>query len=127
VVPDRHVTVSVSRDQACGIFDFCIAISRCVGVTREYHSVLQTSERIYMAWMSCIFDTFEGLHAINERVSTIASHVQTPHVPALLLHLQRHLLACDARNDNEIMNEERHTRDRLVEIPIALESISTVI
>lgn len=42
---------------------------------------------------------------------TIASHVLTPQVPVAMLHLQRHLLASDARDDIEIMYQERHARD----------------
>ena len=56
---------------------------------------------------------FEEVYAINKKSSVVATHVPTPHLPVLLLHLQRHLLACDARNDNEIMNQERHTSDTL--------------
>jgi hypothetical protein len=43
--------------------------------------------------------------------ATIDSRYCYSRHPILSLHLQRHLLACDARNDNEIMNQERHTAD----------------
>ena len=39
-----------------------------------------------------------------------ASHVLTPQGGQGMLHLQRHLLASDARDDIEIMYEERHDR-----------------
>lgn len=39
-----------------------------------------------------------------------ASHVLTPQRGQGMLHLQRHLLASDARDDIEIMYQQRHDR-----------------
>ena len=64
--------------------------------------------------MECEFGVWYTRKSLPQSL-TVVSHVLTPQGPPVgMLHLQRHVLASDARDGIEIMYQERHARDQSV-------------
>ena len=107
--PRRHVIVHVSSDWASAL-EVLVLIFSWTAIDRRFaFSMCRREVHVVDVW--CV-QRSKG--SIPVCYSVVASHVLTLDHHVAMLHLQRHLLASDARGDVEIMYQQRHDRDWLV-------------